>query len=374
MTLTSELQSERTSERLASWLTTRLPDGDDVSIENLVTPQSSGFSYGTVIFDAAWTDAGGARQARWVARVEPRGRGLFPAYDLGREQTLMSELRRLTRVPVPEVLFYEPDPAVLGSPFLVMEWIDGRALPDDPPFTSEGWVLDLPPRQQLTMYESFLSVLAELHATPWQQHSLDPVCRTGAATAAEAHIEHCERYLEFATDGQPNPTLTAAIEWLRAHRPTTPEPRVLCWGDARFANVLVGDDLTIAAALDWERATLASPELDLGYFLYALRHHTDGLGLPMPSGFPGRSETVARYEQLTGHTVVNLEFYEALGGVLAATTLCRLVQQMMAAGFIPADSDTAVNNSATQLLARMLDLPSPRPSNSSWVGRRSTPA
>jgi len=32
-------------------------------------------------------------------------------------------------VPVPPLLFHEPDPAVLGRPFYVMEHVDGRVPP-----------------------------------------------------------------------------------------------------------------------------------------------------------------------------------------------------------------------------------------------------
>jgi aminoglycoside phosphotransferase (APT) family kinase protein len=41
-----------------------------------------------------------------------------------------------TDIPVPPVLWYEPDPGYLGAPFLVMRRIEGRVPTDMPPWTS----------------------------------------------------------------------------------------------------------------------------------------------------------------------------------------------------------------------------------------------
>ena len=57
----------------------------------------------------------------------------------------MRALHDRTDVPAPNVLFSEPEPSVLGGPFLVMERIDGRVPPDDPPYTISGWLLELAP-------------------------------------------------------------------------------------------------------------------------------------------------------------------------------------------------------------------------------------
>lgn len=53
---------------------------------------------------------------------------------------------------------------MLGAEFLVMSQAEGRVPQDDPPFTAEGWVLDLTPGEQATMYDNSLAAMAAVHA------------------------------------------------------------------------------------------------------------------------------------------------------------------------------------------------------------------
>ena len=45
-------------------------------------------------------------------------------------------------LPVPNVRFLETDTSILGSPFLVMDRVNGRALPDMPPYVFGGSYMD----------------------------------------------------------------------------------------------------------------------------------------------------------------------------------------------------------------------------------------
>jgi aminoglycoside phosphotransferase (APT) family kinase protein len=123
--------------------------------------------------------------------------------------------------------------------------------------------------------------------------------------------------------------------------------------------VIVDQDLSIAAALDWELARLGAPEFDLAWWIFMNRHHTDGFGLPRPAGFPDDAETVRRYEHLSGRPVENLNFHLVLAGIQLTTLMVRVAQLMIAAGMVPPDSTMARNNPALQLLADLLGLPAP---------------
>jgi aminoglycoside phosphotransferase (APT) family kinase protein len=133
----------------------------------------------------------------------------------------------------------------------------------------------------------------------------------------------------------------------------------LSWGDARLGNIIFADDLSAAAVLDWEMAGLASPELDLAWWLFLNRHHCEGIGMPRPAGLPTDEETVRRYEELTGRRVENLHYYLVFAGVRMASLMVRVAQLMIAEGLVPSDSGMALNNPASQLLATLLDLPAP---------------
>jgi aminoglycoside phosphotransferase (APT) family kinase protein len=108
------------------------------------------------------------------------------------------------------------------------------------------------------------------------------------------------------------------------------------------------------AVLDWEMATLASPVMDLAWWLYFDRHHSEGCDVPRLAGFPSREETVARYREGTGFPTDRLDYYELFAALRFAVIMIRVGQQLIGAGLLPPDSDFETNNTATQMLAKVL--------------------
>ena len=91
---------ELTRTRLTAWLADRLPQARDLALSTLASPSTSGYSNDTLLFDATWREGGATQQRSLVARIEPTGLTVFPAYDLGREFRLLQILAG-TDVPVP---------------------------------------------------------------------------------------------------------------------------------------------------------------------------------------------------------------------------------------------------------------------------------
>ena len=90
-----------------------------------------------------------------VVRKQPIGELLPSAHAIDREFRVMRALAE-TDVPVPKMLLYYEGRDVLGTPFYVMEKLNGRV------FAS----YDLPgisPRDRLRMYESMADTMARLH-------------------------------------------------------------------------------------------------------------------------------------------------------------------------------------------------------------------
>jgi Phosphotransferase enzyme family len=195
--------------------------------------------------------------------------------------------------------------------------------------------------------------------------------REAGEKPAARQLAYVERYVGFASPaGHVDPTLAAALQWLRQHCPLDDEPEVLCWGDARLANSLIADDLSVAAMLDWEEADVAPPGVDLGYWIFSMRHYSEGLGLPLLPGFPSTDETVARYEQLTGRPVLHREFYEVLAATRSCCIVVRLMNLMVEGGMLPPHAELISNNPSTQLLAQTLGLPAPGGRPQDWAGLR----
>jgi len=370
MALSNKIDADHAATALAEWLGRRIPEADGIRVSGVTVPSASGLSTETVLFDAAWTENGVAREQGMVARVQPDGSGVFEHYDLAKEAAVMRALADHTPVPAPRILFYEEDGSVLGAPFLVMERVAGRIPSDDPPFTAAGWVLDLTPRQRNNMWNASLDVLADIHRADWRELGLGFLDSPEHGRGLSAQLDHWERTFAWAREGQPNPTVEAALAWLRDNQPRDEGELVLNWGDARVGNMIFSDDLEVAAVLDWEMVALASRELELGWWLFLARHHTEGVGLPLPEGVPDHAETIARYERISGHTVRDIEYYEVFAGTRLSILMVRAANMMISAGLLPPDATMALNNPALQLVAKLLDLPAPTGEAVTFIGNR----
>jgi aminoglycoside phosphotransferase (APT) family kinase protein len=370
MALKNVIDTELAAKRLADWLASKWPDAQGITVTDVQVPGAGGLSNETVLFTANWRDADGEQTRGMAARVQPDRPGVFPDYDLNKEATVIRALAEQSPVPVPQVYFFEEDPSVFGAPFLAMQRIDGRIPADDPPFTATGWVLDLTPDQRRQMWHNSIDVLAQIHSVDWHALGLDFLDTPEHHSGLDAGLAKWQRTFEWATDGEPNPTLEAALRWLDENRPQHDEPKVLNWGDARVGNIIFRDDVVPAGVLDWEMVVLASREQDLGWWLFLMRHHTEGVDLPLPAGIPDHGETIDYYERTTGHKLRDLDYYEILAGTRLSILMARAAHMMIGAGLLPADSPMGQSNPASQLVAKLLDLPAPTGITTSFIGNR----
>jgi aminoglycoside phosphotransferase (APT) family kinase protein len=347
---------------LESWLAERLPG---VAITDCDVPAASGMSNLTVLFTATW-DGG---TADFVARVAPSGPAVFMEYDLPKEAKVMNALAGVG-LPVPVVRWVETDPVVLGAPFLVMERALGRVPADDPPFTATGWVLDLTDEQRGRLCVNSLQAMASIHNVDWRNLGLDLLAPADGSDPFDAELEKWGRVDEWARAGDTNPTTAAGFAWLRENRPLDDRDPVLLWGDARIGNMLFGDDLQVNAILDWEMVGLGQPDAEVAWWLFLLRHHTEGIGMPSPGGFPSRDEVVDIYEKAAGRSIDHLDYYEVWAAVRLSVLMHRAGNLMIEIGLLPADAQMKYSNPASQLLAKLIGAPAPGGDAQSFIGNR----
>lgn len=356
---------------LEGWLRGRLPEATDVRIYNLDVPQASGMSNLTILFDAAWTTASGeATSEQLVARVAPEGPAVFMQYDLVKEFRVMQALAEHTDVPVPRARWVEEDASVLGAPFLVMDRATGEIPSDDPPFTAAGWVLELSPELQRTLCENSLRVLADIHRADWRALGLDFLLPADGSHPFDAEVDLWRRVYDWGRAGDVNATVEAGFAWIEEHRPADDREPVLNWGDARVGNMMFAPDMSVNAVLDWEMVCLGAPEAELGWWLFLLRHHTEGIGAPLPPGFPTREEAIATYERFSGQPARDVDFYEVWAALRLSTLMHRAGNLMIEIGLLPADAPMKYNNPASQLLARLIGVEAPTGEAQSFIGNR----
>src|ERR1043165_1035903 len=350
MPVPAQRDPDLTRDILATWLgdPARLPGA---RITDLQTPEFSGFSSETLMVDV---ECGEAAEALAV-RVAPLHYKVFPETRFAEEYRLMRILDADTDIPVPPVLWYEPDSGYLGAPFLVMRRIEGRVPTDMPPYHTGGWVTEISPAEREAMWWSGLDILARLHrldVTALQLGFLDQP-RWGRL-GLDQRLRYYEHYMNWAYPG-PKPTATRALAWLKEHRPDEPNDPGLLWGDARSGNMLSAPGGPPVAALYWETAPFGQAEEDLSWYLFLDRHHSEGLEVPPLEGFPPAAETIARYEELAGRPMRHMGWYEVLSAFKFTVIMSRISNAMIEWGWLEPDSDFPYNNNCSRLTDVILE-------------------
>ncbi|MGC0366944.1 aminoglycoside phosphotransferase (APT) family kinase protein [Rhodococcus sp. 27YEA15] len=342
------------AENFRNWVSERIPEAEDLIVEKFARPKDSGFSNITILIEIAWKQDGIDHSQSLVARVEPVGETLFQHYDVEFQFNVMQKLAQ-TEVPVPTVLWNEKSPDVLGAPFFVMEHVRGEIPSDDPSFAAPGsWVMSLEPAHRALLVDNGLKSLAAVHRVDWKELGLDFVARTGDGDSAAAReLDHYENFYSWAVGIDNCEVIDAAIAWATDNLPVNEEVG-LSWGDSRIGNMIFDESFRVVSVIDWEGATLAAPEKDLGHWLHLSRAFTEEFGFDLPEGFPSREEVVSRYEELTGRPTENVHFYEVMSGIHGAVQANRALRLMMKADIIPNDPNSLRNNPFTRALAKLI--------------------
>ena len=298
-------------EGLARWLA-HGEDLVDLSITGFHRP-SAGYSSDTVLIDASWSKDGIPQCRPLVIRMGPPGEGTFRRYDLV-PQWQAQTAAAAAGVPVADPVV-ETDTRWIGTPFMVMPRVEGHII--GALAHRDRWLRDRSPSEQRRVYDNFISVMSRIH-------------RADAAAAPavarrdnSAELDFWDDYLTWSSGGSPVPALVEALDWCRLHQPADEPPPALLWGDARFENAVIGDDLGLLAVLDWDMTSVGAPEHDLAWFtsLDLTMHHVFGERV---AAFPDRLGTIALFEECAGRRVRDLEWYETLAMVRSTAVMTRI--------------------------------------------------
>jgi aminoglycoside phosphotransferase (APT) family kinase protein len=118
-------------------------------------------------------------------------------------------------------------------------------------------------------------------------------------------------------------------------------------------------DLQPVAVLDWEMAAIGPAEVDLGWWLFMYRFHTEGMQAPPIPGFPDDATTVAMWEAAVGRAARDVHYYQVLAGFRFGIIVLRAARKMVDAGQLASEQSYERVNGATLILADLLELPAP---------------
>ena len=344
---------------LATWLGERV--GAEVTLGELQVPEGSGFSSETFLFDATWpgqdtsVDAG-----RFVARMGPKADDfpVFASYDLAIQVNAMDLIRReAPSVPVANVRWYERSEDPLGSEFYVMDRIDGKAAPDNPPYVFGSWLTEASAPERRKVELATADIMAKIHAVTldavdmaWlsrPQHGVSPL---------DQHLDHQRWYYNWGREGMDFPLIEEALDWLEKHRPDH-DPVGLNWGDARIGNIMF-DDFDPVAVVDWEMACLGAPEADVVWVLMLHQFFLNILSvMEMENPFPDFFDVatfLSMYEDASGTKVRDAEWYAVFNHLRFAIISVRTSIRAISTGDMePKDDPNDLVSNANMLRAQM---------------------
>lgn len=243
---------------------------------------------------------------RMVLRKKPAGPILPGAHAIEREYRVISALYPAD-VPVPRPVLLHEDPELLGTPFYLMERVEGRVFEDCA-------LPELAPEERRDIWMALADAMALMHSVRPEDVGLGDYGKPG--NYFERQIGRWTKQWR-QSESDPIPALDKLAEWLPANLPEDDGMVRLAHGDFRMGNMLFHPtEPRVVAILDWELSTLGHPLADLGFCVVPWHSTPDEYGGILGRdqgalGIPCESEFVTRYMEGAPDSAPLLPFHKA---------------------------------------------------------------
>jgi aminoglycoside phosphotransferase (APT) family kinase protein len=240
----------------------------------------------------------------YVLRRKPPGKLLPGAHAVDREYRVITALAA-QGFPVARSYGLCLDEDVIGTPFYVMEMVEGRIF-WDPAFPEVG-------RDERPAYfDAMNATIAALHGIDPDAAGLGDYGKPGNYFARQIG-RWTKQYREDVEAGRVAAMDRLAL-WLPANiPPDEPQARII-HGDFRCDNMVFhATEPRVLAVLDWELSTLGHPLADFSYHLMMYRMPDALAGRDLAAlNIPSEDEYVAAYCRRTGRAgIADMDFYMA---------------------------------------------------------------
>lgn len=229
------------------------------------------------------------------------------ANGVRREYKMLSALHG--HAPVPRPMGFCDDESVLGTPFAVVEHVDGISITTVLPSGYASGTATLE-----AIGTELIDALATVHTVDWKALGIEPPPAPQDYVAKQIRRWLKARATDFVRD---LPLIGEIGSWLEDHLPAPPPPSVM-HGDYHLDNTLFRRDVPrLAVVIDWELASIGNPYADLALMLAFWGRRTVN-----PPGFAfvqkvtrdvdqpvDRDALSRRWSRRTGLALDDLEFY-----------------------------------------------------------------
>jgi aminoglycoside phosphotransferase (APT) family kinase protein len=232
----------------------------------------------------------------FVLRRKPPGKLLPGAHAVDREARVMSALGA-QGFPAPRVYGLCEEESVIGTPFFVMDLVEGRIV----------WEASFPglsPSERAAHFDAMNATMAKLHSFEPEAIGLGDYGR--ASGFVERQVARWSKQYEGDVEAGRVPAMDWLTGWLRDNLPPDSGDARVVHGDYRCDNMIFAPTAPeVVAVLDWELSTLGDPAADFVYHLMMYRMPAgmftglNGLALA-ELGIPSEEEYIADYCRRTG--------------------------------------------------------------------------
>ncbi|KAF2653499.1 APH-domain-containing protein [Lophiostoma macrostomum CBS 122681] len=237
----------------------RYIDSNVPDIKTPITLKQFGFGQSNPTYQI--TDA---KSARYVMRKKPPGKLVSKsAHKVEREYRIINALQN-TDVPVPRVYGLCEDSSVVGSPFYIMEFLDGRII-TEPNFPGAS------PEERTEMWHDAVRTLAKLHRLNPKEIGLETYGKpTGFynrqintfKTLGDAQSQ--TKDVETGREVGKVPRMDEIVAFFQDMKSQPKDRGVPIHGDYKIDNLVYHKtEPRVIGILDWEMSTIGHPLSDL---------------------------------------------------------------------------------------------------------------
>ena len=250
-----------------------------------------------------------------VLRRKPSKVAHKSAHALDREYAVLVGMSRHNQtcppkkdVPVPRVLAYCSDAAVLGAEFYLMEFVQGRIFTDP---SMPG----LSKADRRTAFADVVRVLANIHCVDWSANGLEKFGRRGGYVFRQIRRLMAVSQKQAETVGAVEGLDEIATK-LASMATKCPDHVSLIHGDYKIDNLIFHPtEPRILAVLDWELSTVGNPLCDLAnlcmmyYVGQSIKVGIRGIaGLDLQNlGLPERTDLIRMYAAAANEAISQKE-------------------------------------------------------------------
>ena len=264
----------------------------------------------------------------YVLRRKPPGKLLTGAHAVDREARVMAALGSIG-FPVPAILGTCEDENVIGTPFFVMEMVEGRIIWDT---TFPG----LTAKSRATHFDAMNATIARLHTIDPKAIGLGDYGRSSGFV--ERQVLRWGKQYESDVEAGRSAAMDRVLAWLRTNMPPDRGESRIVHGDYRCDNMIFDSaEPQVRAVLDWELSTLGDPIADFVYHMLMYRMpaglFTGLKGLDFDElGIPTEEDYVAAYCERTGRDNLPDRDYLVVFVTFRLAAICHGIRGRLARG------------------------------------------